>query len=459
MHIKERALNYVVTVVGTGYVGTACAIGFADLGWSVIGYDILEERIADLCNGLPPYNEAGMVEALQRNLTRGSLRFTTDTNLALQTADCIIIAVGTPALSDGHADLSALWHVVDILANLPPRPHRLVVLRSTVPPGTSDRIATRLAGIADVCFVPEFLREAHALHDLLHPDRHVVGADSEAAATRYLRLVADIAAPQVVTTRLNAELTKLASNAFLAMKISFANEVANLTDVLGGDAIAVLSAMGLDRRIGEAFLQPGIGFGGPCFAKDLSSYERTASSAKTPSELVSATLRVNAHQPRRIVDLLEEALGRLEDTRIAVWGLTYKAGTDDIRSSLALPILRDLSERGARALVFDPEAPLTMLPDGMSRVAEIDQTLSADALLILTEWPTFVTIAPQELARRLQRRIIVDGRNLLDMDACLAAGLRYIGVGRRGEPHTVTSLHEEVSLSLSSLTFADGARR
>ncbi len=258
-----------VCIIGTGYVGMASAIGLAELGWSVAGYDVIPERVAGLRAGITPYGEAGIEEMLRRNLETGRLDFFTDHDAAAGGADIVIVCVGTPAAADGSADLRALHAAIRALRNAELGPNAVVAVRSTVPPGTSDALATILQARAEVVYAPEFLREGSAVADFLCPDRTVVGASSVAGAARYAQLFEALQAPVVVTTRRNAELIKLGSNAFLAMKISFANEVANLCDAVDAEADDVLRAIGYDRRIGSLFLMPGMGFGGPCFEQDL----------------------------------------------------------------------------------------------------------------------------------------------------------------------------------------------
>ncbi|TAM73594.1 UDP-glucose/GDP-mannose dehydrogenase family protein [bacterium] len=424
-----------ICIVGTGYVGMASAIGLAELGWSVVGYDIMTERIAGLRAGITPYRESGIDEPLRRHLASGALSFVTDLAAAVHDARIVILTVGTPSSSDGSADLSALRAATDALLRVPLAPSAVVVVRSTVPPGTTDALAGVLAGHARVIYAPEFLREGTALRDFLHPDRIVVGTESVGAATAYAALFEALEAPVLLTSRCNAELIKGVSNAFLALKISFANEIANLCEELGADAGDVLRGVGYDRRIGGAFLAPGIGFGGPCFEKDVKSLRCVAEGAGTGYELLGAVLRVNNAQPARVVETLARELGGLDGATIAVWGLAFKAGTDDVRDSLALRILGDLVERGARPVAYDPAVRTAVLPKGCRLAANaLEAATGADALLVLTEWPSFREVEPVALARRLRRGLVVDGRNLLDPERFVAVGLRYRGVGRSVDP-------------------------
>jgi UDPglucose 6-dehydrogenase len=424
-----------VAILGTGYVGTANAVGFAELGYDVVGFDTDAGRIAALRAGIPPYREEGLAEFLARHVSNGRLTFVNDLAAAIDEAAFIVIAVGTPSRGDGSADLSFLEAAIAQLA-FTAVPCATVILRSTVPPGTSDRIARRLPSSLELLYCPEFLREGNAIWDFMHPDRSVIGAASERAAAAFASLMRRLDAPVLVTTRRNAELIKGAANAFLALKISFANEIANLCGKLNADARDVLRGIGCDRRIGAAYLTPGIGFGGPCFEKDVQSLEHIARTSGSPSQLLQATLRVNEAQPRKVVDMLEEELGELRGARIGVWGLAFKAGTDDLRTSLALRVLDDLAERGATAVAYDPAFESVDLPGNCALARSAMEAAQADALLVLTEWPEFATLDPGAIASTLRRRVVVDGRNVLDGDRFERCGLRYRAVGRARLPKT-----------------------
>jgi UDPglucose 6-dehydrogenase len=423
-----------ICIVGTGYVGMACMIGLSDLGWRVNGYDISPERVAKLKAGVPPYREPGIAESLRTHLDAGTMHFFENLEDAAREAQLVIVAVGTPAREDGSADISALHAVMAQLANVSFASWPTVVIRSTVPPGTTDDLAQTAKDWCDVVYAPEFLREGSAVPDFLDPDRVVVGCESPAAAVGYVRLFESLQRPVLFTSRCNAELIKCCSNAYLALKISFANEVANLCHAFDATADDVLRGIGYDQRIGSQFLRPGIGFGGPCFEKDVKSMEHVAIKAGVGRELFSATLRVNEAQPKRIVDLLEGEIGSLEGVTIGVWGLAFKAGTDDIRDSLALRIVEDLGRRGARMLVYDPAVHVAELPRGSSLVASALEAAQADALLVLTEWPEFARIDPNLYASTLALGVVVDGRNVLDPHRVAAAGLTYRGVGRSQVP-------------------------
>ena len=423
-------------MVGTGYVGMACTIGLAELGWSIVGFDIQKDRIEKLKRGLTPYREYGIEESLRKHLESGSITFEDSLEQAARDSEVIIVAVGTPSREDGSADLSAIDIAMNELSKLHYSSEPTVVLRSTVPPGTSDRIAQQAARWATVVYAPEFLREGSAVVDFLNPDRIVVGSEATAAALPYVRLFESLQKPVLFTSRCNAELIKCCSNAFLALKISFANEVANLCDAVGATADDVLRGVGYDRRIGSDFLEPGIGFGGPCFEKDVKSINHVASKMNTGSQLFSATLRANDAQPMRIVSMLEDAAGSIRGLHVGIWGIAFKAGTDDVRDSLALRIVSELSRLGAMTTIYDPAVHVATLPAESRLVASALEAAEADVLLVLTEWHEFSCIDPVEVSSRLRRRIVIDGRNVLDGDRYRAEGLHYQGVGR---PRTLSS--------------------
>jgi UDPglucose 6-dehydrogenase len=420
----------------------ASMIGLAELGWNVNGYDILPDRVRKLQNGIAPYREAGIEEALHAHLANGRLVFFDSLEDATRNCELIVVAVGTPARDDGSADLSSLYAAVEALTKLNLATWPTVVIRSTVPPGTSDQLAKLLEGIGELVYAPEFLREGSAVYDFLHPDRIVVGCDSAAAAVPYVRLFESLQKPVLFTSRRNAELIKCGSNAFLALKISFANEIANLCDALGATSDDVLRGIGYDRRIGSQFLSPGIGFGGPCFEKDVRSIEHIAAKHNIGRELFSATLRVNEAQPLRIASILEAETGSVQGLTIGVWGLAFKAGTDDVRDSLALRIVHMLADRGANVVAYDPAVHVITLPKHSRLAATPLDAADADVLLVLTEWPEFHRIPPHTYAPLIRRRVVIDGRNVLDGDRVAAAGLTYRGVGR-----AVTSLAQQRALA------------
>lgn len=421
-----------IAIIGTGYVGLASAIGFAELGHTVIGYDILPDRIAQLQAGVAPYHEAGFEGSIGRLSAAGRISFTTDFETAVRGARAVVIAVGTPSRDDGSADLQGVFATVDALRRCEgPRP--IVVIRSTVPPGTSDRAADLLADRADVIVAPEFLREGSAVHDFLHPDRVVIGADpyTAGAAREFAALFEPLGTQVVMTTRKDAELVKGVSNAFLALKISFANQVANLCDALDADARSVLFGVGLDRRIGTAFLGAGIGFGGPCFEKDCKSLVSVGEQAGSRMDLVAETLAVNRRQQHRVLEILAESELSLRGLTVGVWGLAFKGGTDDVRDSVAMRIVEDLCARGAAVRAFDPLGKSAQLPAGAQFAQSALDAADADVLLVLTDWQEFAEIEPLAYATRVRAGLVIDGRNILDVDRVAKSGLEYRGIGRR----------------------------
>jgi UDPglucose 6-dehydrogenase len=419
-------------IVGTGYVGLATALGLAELGWTVCGYDTIPERIDRLTCGVSPYREAGFEATLRKHLESGRIRFFCDIEQAVQHADLVILAVSTPARDNGTADLSALHDVVSRISAIDHALRPTLVIRSTVRPGTSDDMAERVESWADVVFAPEFLHEGSALSDFLNPDRIVVGAPSPGMAVPYLRLFERLQKPVVLTSRCNAELIKCCANAFLALKIGFASEVESLCEAVGATADDVLRGIGYDRRIGFEFLRPGVLLAGPSFDNDVKMMHSVADRLGSTRELVAAILRLNAAQPRRIVDALEQELGDLRGVRVGVWGFTLRAGTENASDSLALRILEDLSSRGATTIVYDPVVYVAPLPAHSAFAATaLDATAAADALMVLMAWPEFAAIDPRRYAGSLRRGLVVDGVNVLDPERVTAAGLRYLGTGRR----------------------------
>jgi UDPglucose 6-dehydrogenase len=435
--MSDQAPASRIAIIGTGYVGMACAIGFAELGHDVVGYDILPERIGRLQRGITPYRENGLGEALQRHLREARVAFVDDLSKAVEGADFIIVAVGTPSHDDGKADLTAVHDVVERLT-MCQIGTAVVVLRSTVPPGTSRYVANRLRGRAEVAYAPEFLREGSAVSDFLEPDRVIVGADSPGVGNAYLALFAHLDRPMLVMSLLDAELAKASSNAFLAMKISFANQVANLCDVLEADAMEVLDAVGHDRRIGRLFLHPGIGFGGPCFEKDLKSLIHVMDSSSTSASLLKATLDVNDRQPGRVVSVLKEELGNdLSGLRVGVWGLTFKGGTSDLRDSLALRVVDEIIMEGGEVSAFDPAYDRSTSSLHFNLMDSALAAAEADVLVVLTDWPQFANVAAEDIFPRVKTRLVIDGRNILDAQALSSAGISYRGIGRRRSPSPI----------------------
>jgi UDPglucose 6-dehydrogenase len=422
-----------VGIVGTGYVGLVTALALAELGHQVRCLDVDRAKVQRLAAGRAPFVEPGVDAALSRHRSR--LMFTTDPALVFTACDPVFVTVDTPPGPGGDADLT---RVDAVIAAIPPGSTLTLAMKSTVPVGTGRRILARLAasGRRGVGYVanPEFLREGSALHDVLHPDRVVVGADDPAAASAVAALWAPLGGRTLACDVASAEMVKLASNAFLATKISFVNEIANVCDAVGADVATVAAGMGLDPRIGAAFLQPGIGYGGSCFPKDTVALKQLAGNSGYHFHLLSSVIEVNELQKRRLVVELAARLGGLDGARIALLGLAFKPGTDDVREAVSLVLAARLAAEGASLVVHDPAVGLEVaaqLPAGTLRVAEADAALDgADAAVIVTEWPEYRSLARPEVARRMRRALLIDGRNLLDPAQAAAAGFEWVGIGR-----------------------------
>ncbi len=416
---------------GAGYVGLVTGACFADLGHEVVIRDVVPERIERLRAGEIPIYEPGLDEVLRRNADR--IRFTLDIQEAVADAEFLYVAVGTPPTESGDADLRAVWSVIDELPlDLPDRP--VVVMKSTVPVGTGTHVRERLdrRGLTDVGYVsnPEFLAEGSALADFMSPDRLVVGAFADADADRVVELHRGIETEVVCTDVHSAELVKLAANAFLSTRISFINEIANVCELVGADVVDVARGVGLDHRLGPHFLRAGIGFGGSCFPKDVTSLKQLAGNSGYQFMLLHAVWEVNELQKRRVVQKLQKHLGPLRGKTIALLGLAFKPNTDDMREAPSRVIAYRLLSEGAEVRAWDPVAhPDDLLGIELSDTV-LDAVRDADAAVIVTEWPELATLATAEVRDAMARPLIVDGRNLLDPAATQAAGFIYEGIGR-----------------------------
>ncbi len=422
-----------LAVIGVGYVGLVSAAGFAELDSDVWCVDVDEERIEALRRGEIPIYEPGLDDAVAACADR--LHFTTDLDEALEHARLLFVAVGTPSTYSGDADLSAVYAVVD---SLPVGSEHALVMKSTVPSGTGRAIKRRLAAKGDQDFAyvscPEFLREGSALSDFRHPDRVVVGDEGTWAGDAVVELYEPLGAPIVRTDIASAEMAKLASNAFLATKISFINEIANVCEETGADVGEVSRAMGLDRRIGSSFLQPGIGYGGSCFPKDVSALKQLAGNSGYHFQLLNAVIEVNELQKRRVVAKLHKHLGSLVGTTVALLGLAFKPETDDMREASSLILAARLQAEGAQVRAYDPvaEGEASELMTGVELAGDaLDAVAGADACVLVTEWREFQNLDWSAVAGRMAGRLVVDGRNALDPSAVRAGGLEYEGIGRR----------------------------
>jgi UDPglucose 6-dehydrogenase len=421
-----------VAVIGTGYVGLVTAAGFAELGNEVWCVDVDADKIARLKRGEVPIYEPGLPESLQRNGER--LHFSTELAPALEHARLLFVAVGTPPTYSGDADLSAVDAVV---AAMPSSDRHALVMKSTVPVGTGKAIRRIFIeqGKAGFAYVscPEFLKEGSALQDFRAPDRVVVGDDGDWAGDAVVELYGPLGAPLVRTDVASAEMIKLAANAFLATKISFINEIANVCEETGSDVLEVARGMGLDHRIGSHFLRPGIGFGGSCFPKDVSALKQLAGNSGYHFQLLTSVIEVNELQKRRVIGKLHKHLGSLVGKRVALLGLAFKADTDDMREASSLVLAARLQADGARVTAFDPIAEQEarkMMVNIEFAASAIDAVDGADAVILVTEWPEFRELDWSEAVRRMAGTTVIDGRNYLDPEVVRAAGLLYEGIGR-----------------------------
>jgi UDPglucose 6-dehydrogenase len=420
-----------IGMFGAGYVGLVTGACFADLGHEVVIRDVVLERIERLRAGEVPIYEPGLDDVLERNAER--IRFTLDIQEALAGADFLFVAVGTPATESGDADLGAVWSVVDELPpDLPGRP--VVVMKSTVPVGTGEHVRERLdsRGLTRVGYVsnPEFLAEGSAVADFMSPDRVVVGAFDDADGDRVVELFRGVETEIVRTDVPSAELIKLAANAFLSTRISFINEIANVCELVGADVVDVARGVGLDHRLGPYFLRAGIGFGGSCFPKDVTALKQLAGNSGYQFMLLHAVWEVNELQKRRVVQKLQKHLGSLRGKTIALLGLAFKPNTDDMREAPSRVIAYRLLSEGADVRAWDPVAHPDDLPGIELSDSVLDAVRSADAAVIVTEWPELATLATPEVRDAMARPLIIDGRNLLDPVAARAAGFAYEGIGR-----------------------------
>ena len=428
-----------ICVIGTGYVGLVTGACFADLGNTVTCLDVDEKRINKLKEGLMPIYEPGLEQIVEQNVRHGRLTFTTDYPEALKNADFAFIAVGTPSGVDGEADLQYVRQAAESVADLVEWPI-VVVNKSTVPVGTGDWVAdiiTRRRNGRPLEFSvvsnPEFLREGSAINDFMVPDRVVLGSLHHEAAEKVARLYASLRCPILITDLRTAEMVKYASNAFLATRISFINEIANICEELGADVNQVARGMGLDKRIGPSFLDAGLGWGGSCFPKDVKALAHMAVLHGTHPQLLQAVMDINRNQRRRVVVKLRRALGTLDQKVIGVLGLSFKPNTDDIREAPALEVIHLLENEGATIRAYDPQAmsaaavvlPRVRLCETAYEVAE-----GADSLLLATEWNEFKQLDFNIIYQSMRTPVIMDSRNLWDGDQLRALGFTYFSVGR-----------------------------
>ena len=429
-----------ICVVGTGYVGLVTGAVFADLGNEVVCVDNAVEKIDALCRGRMPIYEPGLEEVVARNVADGRLSFTTDLDAAVRHSVIVFITVGTPPKEGGQTDLSAVEAVARQIGRAMER-YTVVVNKSTVPVGTGEFVReviernqkTRVP--FDVVSNPEFLREGSAIEDTLRPDRIVIGAPTQQVAMTLLELYAPLERPMIITDVPSAEMIKYASNAFLAAKISFMNSIANICELAGADVTQVMKGMGLDPRIGGAFLQAGLGYGGSCFPKDTESLVHTAGVLGYDFALLRAVVETNADRAPHFVRAIEKALAPLDDKRIAVLGLAFKPNTDDMREAKSIDVVRRLLELGATVRAYDPvatENARTVLPAAVVYCeSPYDAAAEADAVALVTEWNEFKFLNLERLRAVMRRPIVFDGRNLWEPERMRRLGFEYHSIGRK----------------------------
>jgi UDPglucose 6-dehydrogenase len=427
-----------LSVIGTGYVGLVTAACFADLGHDVIGVDRAAERIAAIRQSRVPFYEAGLEELVRSGQQAGRLRFTTDTAEAVAASEVVFITVGTPSRNDGNADLADVSAVAEVIARALGGYH-LIVEKSTVPIRTGERIRdqiqllTRGAVPFDVACNPEFLREGSAVYDFMHPDRVVLGVTNERSETLLRQIYAPLNCPILVTDLTTAEMIKHASNAFLAVKISYINAIANICERVGADVRQVADGMGYDRRIGRAFLDAGVGYGGSCFPKDVAAFIQIAKEAGYDFRLLEEVARVNEGQREVMLRHLKDALWVLRNRTVTILGLAFKANTDDVREAPAIAIIETLLREGAAVRAYDPaaEANARRILEGVTYCRDpYEAARESDAVVLLTDWDEFRNLDLTRLRDLMRRPVLIDGRNILDPEAARALGFHYAGMGR-----------------------------
>ena len=429
-----------ICVVGTGYVGLVTGAVFADLGNDVVCVDKVHAKIDSLKAGRMPIYEPGLEEMVTRNLADGRLSFTTELPAAVRQSDVIFIAVGTPPRETGETDLSQVEAVAAEIGRAMDR-YKVVVNKSTVPVGTGELVREVIARHQsrpieyDVVSNPEFLREGSAIEDTLRPDRIVIGAPNQHAAMRLVELYAPLERPMIITDLPSAEVIKYASNAFLAAKISFINAIANVCESAGADVTQVMKGMGLDGRIGGAFLQAGLGYGGSCFPKDVDSLIHTAGRLGYDFKLLKAVVDINRDRANRLVEMIRKVLGPLDDKVVAVLGLAFKPNTDDMREAKSVEVIAQLHAAGATIRAYDPVAVDNARPMMPAAVSYVDSPYAAaqdaDAVVLVTEWNEFKYLNLERLRGVLRRRVVFDGRNVWEPERMRRLGFEYYSIGRK----------------------------
>ena len=438
-----------ICVIGTGYVGLVTGAVFADLGNDVICVDKSSDKVESLRRGVMPIYEPGLEEMVERNVADGRLAFTVDGEDAVAKSDVVFICVGTPPTETGAPDMSQVEAAAGMIARAL-NGYKIVVNKSTVPVGTGESVCEIIRAERarrdiefDVVSNPEFLREGSAIADSLHPDRIVIGAPNSKVALRIIELYAPLERPMVTTDVASAEMIKYASNAFLATKISFINAVAHICAAAGADVTQVMKGMGYDQRIGSAFLQAGLGYGGSCFPKDTLALIQTAEKLGYDFGLLKSVVAINARQAAVFLDALENELNGFSGRTIAVLGLAFKPNTDDLRDAKSIEIISRLLASGANVRAYDPIAmskARDIFPNIYYGEGAYDAAAGADALIIVTEWNEFKQLNLDRLKNLMRRPVVYDGRNIYDPGRMRRMGFSYTGIGRpRGSAVTVNS--------------------
>jgi UDPglucose 6-dehydrogenase len=429
-----------LTIIGSGYVGLTTGACFAEVGHQVLCVDNDERKVKTLLEGKIPIYEPGLEAMVKKNVAAKRLNFTSSTEKGVEHGEVLFIAVPTPPQPDGSVDLSYIEKVArEIAQHLDS--YRVIVDKSTVPVKTGERVGQTIRRYAkpgvefDVVSNPEFLREGSAVEDLMKPDRIVIGGNSDRALALMQKVYEPFVAPVLVTDINSAELIKHAANSFLALKISYANALAEICEASGADVLKVVDGIGTDKRIGRAFLNAGLGYGGSCFPKDIAAFIAISEQMGVPFTLLKEVQRINAHQLDRFLESIREALWVLKEKKVCVWGLAFKPNTDDVRSSVAVNLVEQLANDGALVTAYDPEAmeKFKELPvAGKVKLASsaVEAARDAEALIIATEWPEFGAVDLAELRDVMRTPLIFDGRNIFDPTAAANFGFQYRGIGR-----------------------------
>jgi len=431
-----------ISIIGSGYVGLVTGACFADVGHHVICVDNDSEKVKQLKAGEIPIYEPGLEEIIHRNVSAQRLHFTGNIQEAVERTQIIFIAVPTPPLPDGDVDLSFVEKVAREIAGVL-TDYRVIVDKSTVPVKTGEKVAesikryNRHGAKFDVVSNPEFLREGCAVTDLMHPDRIVIGAQSEHAIDLMKKVYEPFMAPILVTDISSAELIKHCANSFLALKISYINAVSGICEASGADVEKVADGIGMDHRIGRDFLNAGIGYGGSCFPKDIAAFITISEQLGKPFTLLKEVQRINEGQKARFLKTIRETLWVLREKRIAVWGLTFKPDTDDLRSSVAIEVVEQLLREGAHVVAYDPKGmqkarSIKAIADAEFASSALEAVTDAEALIIATDWNEFANVDLAVLKDKMRTPIVFDGRNLLDPETMRQFGFSYYSVGRAG---------------------------